>query len=145
MTEDFPLQPDPDWYERIVERFGDAVPPIKHLRIRRGIQSAVGEMFGELEQRGLLPVVDIFGIETRTAAWAIVDARYHRNVTEGDRKALDAVLEGAQERLTTACEHCGRRGEIVAKTGLEALLDDPDAFLGDRFICVECYEKWRAA
>lgn len=144
MSDQFPLRPDLDWYEHLVARYGDAVPPITRLRIRRGLQQIVSDMYEFLSLHGLLEAVDIFGIETRSAAWAIIDARYRPNICEDDRISLDYELEKIQERLSESCEHCGRGGAIIAKTGLEARLADPDAELGDRLLCHECYEGWRS-
>jgi hypothetical protein len=126
----------------MVARYGDAVPPITRLQIRRGLQQIVGEMFEFLSLHGLLDAVDIFGITTRSAAFVIIDARSRPGISEGHRLALNFEIEKTQERLSEVCEHCGRAGEIIAKTGLEARLADPEIELGDRFLCRECYHDW---
>lgn len=141
----FPLAPESAWHADIVSRFGDAVPPITRLRFRRGLQPAVFDMFTQLADLDRLRHVDILGIVTRNAAFTVIDARISPDLGGLEREAVDFTLEATHERLAESCEHCGRYGEIVAKTGLEALLDDPDAILGDRFLCSECYESWSRA
>lgn len=142
MSDRFPLRPNSDWHAALVARHGDAVPAIERLQIRRGLQSAVGDMYEKLYGLGLIDKVDILSVVTRDAAFVVIDARYHGGLYEDDRIALDFLFHGAAGDLNETCEHCGRLGEIVAKTGLEALLDDQDAALGDRFLCAECYESW---
>ncbi|MDK4723107.1 hypothetical protein PH552_27515 [Rhizobium sp. CNPSo 3968] len=143
MPETFPLRPDADWYSDLVDRFGDAVPPLERLQFRRGLQPIVYDLFTQLNDLRALPHVDIMSIETRNAGFAVIDARNKPELVGVERDAADFALEGARARLIEACEHCGRYGEIIAKTGLEALLVDPEAILGDRFLCRECYESWR--
>ncbi len=143
MSESFPLRPDADWYRDLVDRFGDAVPAIERLQFRRGLQSVVFDLFTQLSDLGVLPYVDIRGIETRNAGFTVIDARYKPELVGISRDAADFTLEGARGHLAEACEHCGKYGEIVAKMGLEALLEDPQAILGDRFLCSDCYESWR--
>ena len=145
MSETFSLRPDVDWYERLVSRYGDAVPPLEHLQIRRGLQTIVEDLFEKLDDADRFRACRIHGIETRAAAFAIIDARFTESATDADKRMCKRVLERIQERLSESCEHCGNLGEIVAKTGLEALLDDPEAILGDRLLCRECYESWRSA
>ena len=145
MSDQFPLRPDPDWYAALVARFGDAVPAVEHVRVRRGLQQIVSDMYAQLSDLDLLRHVDIYGIETRTAAWVILDARYRDGIYEDDRIALDFALEKAQERLSEVCEHCGRGGALILKIGEEARLADPSVELGDRLLCEECYESWSAA
>ncbi len=142
MSDRFPLRPDADWYSAMRARYGKLVPDIVHLQIRRGLQDIVGDMYAQLHDLELLRHVDIVSIVTRNAGFVVLDARYHAGLFEDDRIALDFALERHSERLNAACEHCGRLGEIVAKTGLEAILDEPDAVLGDRLLCTECYESW---
>lgn len=142
MTDSFPLRPDAVWYDAMRDRYGNTVPDIEDLRIRRCLQIHVEAMYAQLYDLVLLRHVDIVSIVTRNAGFVVVDARYHAGIYEDDRIALDFALEAHSARLNESCEHCGRRGEIVAKTGLEALLDDPDAELGDRLLCSECYESW---
>lgn len=142
MSDRFPIRPDDIWYSSMRERYGNAVPGIDQLQIRRGLQIHVGDMYAQLYDLDLLRHVDILSIVTRNAGFTVIDARYHEGLYEDDRIALDFGLERYSERLNESCEHCGKPGEIVAKTGMEALLDDPDAVLGDRFLCTECYESW---
>lgn len=142
MTDRFPLHPDAVWYEAMRERYGVAVPAIDHLQIRRGLQVVVGDMYAQLRDLDLLRHVDIKSIVTRAAGFVVIDARYHASLFEDDRIALDLGLARHSEHLNESCEHCGRPGEIVAKTGMEALLDNPDAVLGDRLLCAECYDDW---
>lgn len=144
MSESFPLRPDADWYDAMIARYADAVPAVEHLQIRCGIQAIVEHLFEQLQELGLLYAVDIRSVVTRNAGFVVMDARYLDGLSDTDRAALDFALEGTRGYFAEACEHCGKPGEIVAKTGMEALLDDPDAVLGDRLLCHECYESWRA-
>ncbi|MDK1376830.1 MULTISPECIES: hypothetical protein [unclassified Sinorhizobium] len=139
----FPLHPDSDWHEAMVARYGDAVPSVDQLGFRRGLQTIVTEMYEFLSLHGLLDAVDILGIETRSAAFVVIDARYKPGIYEDDRISLDFAFEKTQERLSECCEHCGRGGAIIAKAGLEARLAGPDVEFGDRLLCMECYESWR--
>ncbi|OCW56253.1 hypothetical protein [Hoeflea olei] len=138
----FPLRPDDIWYAAMRGRYGDAVPDVEHLQFRRGLQTAVGDMYAQLHDLGLIDKVDIRSVVTRNAGFVVVDARIADCLPDIDRAAIEFVLEGARGDLVESCEHCGRPGEIVSKVGLEALLDDPDAALGDRLLCSGCYEKW---
>jgi hypothetical protein len=142
MSDCFPLRPDDDWYAEMRSSYGSAVPDIERLQIRRGLQNAVAEMFAQLSDLDLLRHVDIRSIKTRNAAFVVIDTDYRAGIFEDDRIALDLLFEKHAEALRTACEHCGRRGSIIAKSGLEALLDDPTAVLGDRLLCTECYQDW---
>lgn len=142
MSEDrFPLRPDDIWYDAMRARYGDVVPDIERLQIRRGLQQHVGDMYAQLYDLDLLRHVDIMSIVTRNAGFVVIDARYHAGLFDDERIALDFGLEHHSERLNESCEHCGKPGEVVAKAGMEALLEDPDAVLGDRFLCAECYES----
>lgn len=138
----YPLCPDDDWYAEMRARFGDVVPDIERLRFRRGLQNAVADMYAQLNDLDLLRLVDIRNIKTRHAAFVVIDTDYRAGIYEDDRIALDFCFERHAEAMRTACEHCGKPGEIVAKSGLEALLDDPNAALGDRLLCTECYQEW---
>lgn len=144
MSDKFPLMPDSDWHEDMILRYGGHVPPITRLQVRRGLQGVVAEMFEFLADHGLLDAVDIFGIRTRNAAFVVIDARDKPGISEDDRIALDFEFERTRERLSEVCEHCGRAGAIFAKTGLEVRLEDPDVELGNRLLCLECYESWRS-
>lgn len=139
MSDPFPLMPDSDWHEDMIARYGDP-----RLKIRRGLQQIVAEMFEFLSLHGLLDAVDIFGIRTRNTAFVVIDARDKPGTGEDDRIALDFLFEQTQRRLSEVCEHCGRAGAIFAKTGLEVRLEDPDVELGDRLLCQECYVSWRS-
>ena len=142
MSDRSPLRPDDIWYDAVRARYGNAVPDIEHMQFRRGLQGHVGDMFEKLHALGLIDKVDILSVVTRNAAFVVIDARYRADLFEDDRIALDFLFQGTTGDLSEACEHCGRPGSVIAKTGLEALLDDPDAALGDRFLCAECYESW---
>lgn len=144
MSDRFPLMPDSEWHETMVARFGDHVPPITRLKIRRGLQQIVAEMFEFLSLHGLLDAVDIFGIRTRNAAYAVIDSRDRPSISEDDRIALNLLFSKTQKLLSSVCEHCGRTGAIILKVGLEARLADPEIELGDRLLCQECYESWRS-
>lgn len=144
MPDTFPLRPDIDWYLSTADRYGDAVPPLEHLQIRRGLQVIVDDLFHDLDLADQFHVCRVYGVTTRYAGFVVIDIRYSDNDTEADRRMCNRIVERAQERLCEACEHCGKPGEIIAKTGLEALLDDPDAVLGDRFLCTECQQNWSA-
>ncbi|TQN61112.1 hypothetical protein FLX27_13040 [Agrobacterium tumefaciens] len=126
----------------MADHYGDAVPPIEHLQIRRGLQTIVDDLFHDLDIADRLRACHLQGISTRYAGFVILDIRYSDRATEADKRMCNRIVERIQERLCEACEHCGRPGEIIAKTGLEALLDDPDAVLGDRFLCTECHQNW---
>ena len=142
MPDAFPLRPHQTWYEAMRDRYGNAVPAIEHLQFRRGLQIEVGDMFAQLHDLDLLRHVDIVSIVARNAAFTIIDARDHAGLYEDDRIALEREIERYRERLNAACEHCGRPGSVIAKTGLEALLDEPDAAIGDRLLCTGCYVSW---
>ncbi|MCV3768898.1 hypothetical protein [Rhizobium sp. TRM95796] len=143
MSDRFPLRPDETWHAEMRARYGDAVPALEHMRFRRGLQTLVADFFEQFHDREYQRLVAVHSIVTRNAGFVVLDARGHFGLPYGEYGAVDALLSTTQERLSEACEHCGAVGEIVAKTGLEALLDDPDAALGDRLLCNECYEKWR--
>jgi hypothetical protein len=142
MSDRFPLRPDDIWYDAMRAIYGDAVPDVEHMQIRRGLQSVVGDMFAQLRDLDLVHHVDIRSVVTRNAGFVVIDARGHFGLPYGEYGAVDALISETQTRLSESCEHCGKPGEIVAKVGLEALLGDPDAALGDRFLCAECYEDW---
>lgn len=142
MSDRFPLRPDASWYDSMRARYGNAVPDIDALQFRRGLQVHVGDMFEKLHALGLIDKVDILSVVTRNAAFVVNDSRYHDSIHEDDRITLDFLFHGTAGDLNESCEHCGKLGTIIAKTGLEALLDDPDAAPGDRFLCAECYDDW---
>ncbi len=142
MSDRFPLRPDAVWYDAMVARYGDAVPAIEHLQFRRGLQRHVADLFDALDQADRFFICRILSIVTRNGGFVIIDARIADAATEAYRSRCNVVFDNSRERLSESCEHCGRAGEIIAKTGLEALLDDPDAALGDRFLCTECYDDW---
>lgn len=142
MTNRFPLHADADWYAAMADRYGDAVPPLEHLQIRRGLQVIVDDLFHDLDIADRFRASRVYGVTTRYAGFVVIDIRYSDRATEADRRMCNRIVERIQERLCEACEHCGKPGENIAKTGLEALLDDPDAVLGDRFLCTECHQNW---
>lgn len=144
MSDRFPLHPDVDWYEHLVARHSDAVPPLEHLQIRPGLQSIVEDLFEKLADADRLRACRVQGIVTRNAGFVVIDARFSATATEADKRMCNCILERIQERLAEACEHCGKPGEIVLKIGMEARLADPDIELGDRLLCRECYESWRS-
>lgn len=141
----FPLRPDDTWYSALRARYSSGVPDIEHLRIRRGLQNSVADMYAQLSDLDLLRHVDIRSIKTRNAGFVVIGTDYRAGIYEDDRIALDLLFEKHAEALRTACEHCGRPGSIIAKSGLEALLDHPTAVLGDRLLCTECYQDWSHA
>ncbi|RVP47342.1 hypothetical protein [Sinorhizobium medicae] len=143
-NDQFPLRPDRDWYDALRARYGDAIPAIEYLQIRRGLQSIVEDLFEKLDIADRFNVCRVYGIATRNAGFTVVDARYSETATEADKRMCNRVIERVQERLVESCEHCGRTGETIAKVGLEARLQDPDIVLGDRLLCAECYESWRS-
>ncbi len=145
MSDRFPLRPDAVWYDSMRARYGDAVPDIERLQIRRGLQVHVGDMYEKLHALGLIDKVDIRSVVARNATFVVIDFRERDGIYEDDRIALDFLFHGTTGDLSESCEHCGRPGSVIAKAGLEALLDDPDAAIGDRFLCVECYESWSRA
>jgi hypothetical protein len=141
----FPLRPDDTWYAEMRSRYGDFVPDVERIQIRRGLQTAVADMYAQLSDLDLLRLVDIRNIKTRNAGFVVIDTDYRAGIHEDDRIALDFCFERHAEAMRTACEHCGRSGQIIVKSGLETLLDDPNATLGDRLLCVECYQEWSHA
>ncbi|RSC21464.1 hypothetical protein EGT36_30210 [Agrobacterium sp. FDAARGOS_525] len=141
MPDTFPLRPDATWYNHLIARYGDAVPPIEHLQFRRGLQVIVDDLLHDLDIADRFCASRVYGITTRNAGFVVIDIRYSDGATEADRRMCNRIVERAQERLCEACEHCGRPGEIIAKTGLEALFDDLNAVLGDRFLCTECHQN----
>lgn len=142
MSESFPLRPDLEWYDTMIARYGDAAPAIEHLQFRRGLQIHVETLYAQLHDLGLLRHVDIVSIVTRNAGFHVIDARYADGLSESDRAALDFALEGTRANFAESCEHCGKPGVIVAKTGMEALLENPGVVLGDRLLCHECDRSW---
>lgn len=142
MSESFPLRPGGDWYDTMVARYGDAMPPLEHLQIRRGLQSIVEDLFEKLADADRFRSCRVHGIDARNAGFLVIDARFSATATEADKRMCNRVLERIQERLSESCEHCGKPGEIVLKIGMEARLADPDIELGDRLLCAECYESW---
>jgi hypothetical protein len=141
MSERFPLRPASDWYQRLVDRYGESIPAIERLRIRRGLQEQVESLFHDLDMADPFHACCIHGIDTRSAGFVIINARFGDLATETDKRMCNRVLESARERLSEVCEHCGRHAEIILKIGLEARLADPDVELGDRMLCRECYSK----
>ena len=142
MSDRFPLRPDAVWYDAMRDRYGDAVPAIDRLRIRRGLQSTAGDLYAQLRDLDLLRLVNIVSIVTLSARHVVVDALECPGINEDARIAVDFALEHYSGRLSESCEHCGKPGEFIAKIGLEALLNDPDAVLGDRLLCTQCYDDW---
>lgn len=142
---DFPLRPDDTWYSAMRARFSDAVPNIERLRIRRGLQDIVHDFLEKLRDADRFNACRIHSVSTRNAGFSVIDARFSDAATEADRRMCGRIIECIQERMNAACEHCGKPGEIIAKSGLEALLDDPSVALGDRLLCAECYQDWSHA
>ncbi|MGN8152702.1 hypothetical protein ACTJK5_10545 [Agrobacterium sp. 22094] len=141
-NDSYPLRPDDTWYSSMRAHYGSAVPDIEHLRIRRGLQNAVADMYAQLSDLDLLPLVAIRSITTRNAGFVVINTDYKPGIFQDDRIALDLCFERHKAAMRAACEHCGRPGSIIAKSGLEALLDDPSTALGDRLLCAECYQDW---
>lgn len=138
----FPLRPDDTWYAEMRSRYGDFVPDVERIQIRRGLQSILHDLFELLHDADRFNACRIQGVVTRNAGFSIIDARLSDTATEADKRMCGRILDRIGARLNEACEHCGKPGSIIAKSGLEALLDDPDAVLGDRLLCTECYQDW---
>lgn len=133
MSESFALHPDRVWYDDMVARYGDAVPPLEHMQFRRGLQSIVEDLLEKLADADRFRACRIHGIETRSAGFNTIDARFSKAATEADKRMCNRILERIQERLCEACEHCGREATVlVDKRG------DPI-----RLLCRECYDDWR--
>lgn len=131
MSESFPLHPDADWYDRLVARYGDAVPPIEHLQFRRGLQPIVEDLFEKLADADRFHACSVHGIETLSAGLNTIDARFAAAATEADKRMCNRILERIQERLADTCEHCGREAEVLV-----------DNVRGEplRLLCRECYD-----
>jgi hypothetical protein len=133
MSDRFPLHPDVDWYEHLVARHSDAVPPLEHLQIRRGLQRVAEDLFHDLDIADRFHACRVLGIVTHAPGLVVIDARFSATTTRSDKHMCNRVLERIQERLCEACEHCGRAATVlVDKRG------DPI-----RLLCRECYDGWR--
>ncbi|AVA21958.1 hypothetical protein [Rhizobium sp. NXC24] len=133
MSEPFPLHPDRAWYDFMVARYGDAVPPFEHLQFRRGLHTIVGDLFHDLDIADRFHAYSVHGINTLAPGVVVIDARFSSAATRADKHMCNRILERIQERLCEACEHCGREASVLVDKG-----DDPI-----RLLCRECYESWR--
>lgn len=86
---------DTDWYGRLVERFGDSVPPAEHLQIRHDLHLVVEDLFHELAGYP----VRVHGIAARDEGLVVVDARVQDDITSDDKQTIYRILEDIQERL----------------------------------------------
>jgi hypothetical protein len=145
MSDRFSPRPDDTWHAEMRSRYGDVVPQIERLRIRRGLQDIVHDLFEKLRDADRFNACRIHSASTRNAGFSVIDVRFSAAATEADKRMCGRIIECIQERLNAACEHCGKPGAIIAKSGLETLLDDPNAVLGDRLLCAECYQNWSHA
>jgi hypothetical protein len=144
MPDPYPLQPDADWYGTMRSRYGDSiVPSLDRLQFRRGFQKIIEDLFEKLHDVDRFQACSIKSIRTRSACFTVIAVEYGDKATTADERMCNRVIDRIRERLAEACEHCGHRGQVIAKAGLETLLSDPDAVLGDRLLCSECYEQWR--
>lgn len=84
-----------DWYRRLVERFGSAVPAAEHLQIRPDLALIVDDLFHALAGYP----VRVHGISTRDEGLVVIDARVSDDITPADKQTVYGILEEAQERL----------------------------------------------
>ena len=130
-------------HDALAKDYPGITPPWPGLRIRVGLLPHVRRFLEQIQDRGLADVVQLVGIETRDARWIVVDAQLSEEITAEQATAVNEVFFEARSSLADACEHCGRRGEIVFKVGMEVLLKDTTMALGDRFLCTPCAEAFQ--
>lgn len=130
-------------HDALVADFRGLAPPWSGLHIRVGLLPHVRRFLEQIQDRGLSDVVQVLGVETRDARWIVIDARLSEVITAEQKAAVNQVFFEARSWLADACEHCGRRGEIVVKVGMEVLLVQPQMALGDRFLCTSCANRFQ--
>ncbi|MDH2091500.1 hypothetical protein N5K21_22470 [Rhizobium pusense] len=86
-----------NWYRRLVERFGSAVPAAAHLQIRADLQPIVDDLFAELAD--FHHACRVYGIVERDEGLVVIDARFLGGATDAEKKAINEILEQQQERL----------------------------------------------
>lgn len=141
-TEDYPLRPDARWYADLLVRHPNIVPEIDRLRIRRGLQTLAADLIDESALADRFKVCRLASLTTRNAGFVIVEVAFTENGTEADRRMIDLVVRRYQAALSSHCEHCGSNANLaILKIGMEALLDNLGAELGDRLLCGECFKE----
>jgi hypothetical protein len=132
MSERFPRQFDHNQHQRLRKLYGERVPPIENILVRRGHHDLIDRMFAELgrlpQDRNRLRVVRI---EIKAAGWLKISAT-------GTSAKAEEVLLDVYEAARTICEHCGDAARLVIKVGLEALIHRPDLDPVDRLLCLDC-------
>lgn len=142
MSDLYPLRPDEGWYSEIVARYGEAVPAIEHLRIRHGLQIFVADLLDQIVLADRHVVCRLAGVTTRNAGFITVEVEFADGAQEADRRLIGMVVRRWQEVLSTRCEHCGSPFNLsILKIGMEALLGNPEAELGDRQLCIDCQKE----
>lgn len=86
---------DSAWYDRLVARFGNAVPAAEYLQIRPDLAPIVDDLFHALAGYP----VRIHGIAERDEGLVVIDARVSDSITVDDKMAVYRILEAMQERL----------------------------------------------
>ena len=84
-----------DWYDRLVSRFGSAVPPAEHLAVREDLQPLLEELFAALAGYH----IRIYGIAERTERLVVIDARVSDDIAAADKMVVYRILEEYQERV----------------------------------------------
>lgn len=86
-----------EWYRRLVERFGSAVPAAAHLQLRADLQPIVDDLFAELAD--FHHACRVFSIVERADGLVVIDARFLDGASASEKKAINEILEQQQERL----------------------------------------------
>jgi hypothetical protein len=142
MRDLYPLWPDARWYADILARHPDIVPEIERLRIRRGLQTLIADLIDEIALADRFKVCRLASVTTRNAGFVKGEVAFADNATEADRRMIDLVVRRYEAALSSHCEHCGSNANLaILKLGIEALLDNPSAELGDRLLCGECFKE----
>jgi hypothetical protein len=123
-------------------RHPDIVPAMDQLRIRRGLQTLVGDLIDQIALADRFKVCRLSSVTTRNAGFVKVGVAFTESGTEADRRMIDLVVRRYEPALSSHCEHCGSNANLsILKLGMEALLDNPGANLGDRLLCGKCFKE----
>jgi hypothetical protein len=132
MSERFPRKFDHNQHQRLRKLYGERVPPIENILVRRGHHGLIDRMFAEL---GHLPHdrrrLRVLRIESKAAGWLKISAT-------GTSTKAGEVLANTTQAARMICEHCGATGRLVIKVGLEALIHRPYLDPVDRLLCLDC-------
>lgn len=135
MIDRFPKQFDSVQHERLRELYGDLVPTLDFMVVRRGLYCVVDRMFAELSRLPGRHDLRVVRVESRNAGWLVV-------VTTGEARGASDIIAAAESAARDSCEHCGKPADMVLKVGLESLLTMPRLQLGDRLLCVTCTNEF---